>query len=78
MKPYTNAILRKEQRFFKYRLRRARMVVEGSYGQLKGWWHLLLRESEGTLYQTKMGTLALWYYTACALKTLMNSQKSLT
>ncbi len=36
LKPYRNAVLTKEQRFFNYRLRRARMVVEGAYGQLKG------------------------------------------
>jgi len=34
------------------------MVVEGAYGQLKGRWRLLLRKSEGNLYQTKMATLA--------------------
>ena len=36
MKPYTNAILSQEQRYFNYRLSRARMVTEGAYGQLKG------------------------------------------
>ncbi|XP_065054392.1 uncharacterized protein LOC135683144 [Rhopilema esculentum] len=58
MKPYTNAVLSKEQRYFNYRLSRARMVVEGAYGQLKGRWRLLLKKSEGNLYQTKMATLS--------------------
>ena len=58
MKPCTNTILSKEQRYFNYRLSRARLVVEGAYGQLKGRWRLLLRKSEGNLYQTKMATLA--------------------
>ena len=36
MKPYTDAVLTLEQRYFNYRLSRARMVTEGAYGQLKG------------------------------------------
>ena len=36
MKPYTNAILSKQQRYFNYRLSRARMVIEGAFAQLKG------------------------------------------
>ena len=58
LKPYSNAVMTKEQRFFKYRLSRARMVVEGAYGQLKGRWHLLLKKSEGNLYQTKIAVLS--------------------
>ena len=38
MKPYTNAVLTEKQKYFNYRLRRARMVNEGAYGQLKGRW----------------------------------------
>jgi hypothetical protein len=34
------------------------MVVECAYGQLKGRWRLLLRKSEGNLYEVKMATLA--------------------
>ena len=58
MKPYSNAVMTKEQRFFNYRLSRARMVVEGAYGQLKGRWRLLLKKSEGNLYQTKIAVLS--------------------
>ena len=58
MKPYSNAILTKEQRYFNYRLSRARMVVEGAYGQLKGRWRLLLRKCEGDHFQVKIATLA--------------------
>ena len=46
MKPYTNTVLRKDQRYFNYRLSRARMVVEGAFGQLKGRWRILLRKNE--------------------------------
>ena len=35
LKPYTNAVLTPQQRYFNYRLSRARMVTEGAYGQLK-------------------------------------------
>ena len=58
MKPYTNAILAKQQRYFNYRLSRARMVIEGAYGQLKGRWRFLLRKSENNLHETKIATLA--------------------
>ncbi len=58
MKPYTNAVLTKQQRYFNYRLSRARMVIEGAYGQLKGRWRFLLRKSEGNLHETKIATLA--------------------
>ena len=38
MKPFTNAILTEKQRYFNYRLSRARIMTEGAYGQLKGRW----------------------------------------
>ena len=58
MKPYTDANLTEEQRYFNYRLSRARMVTEGAYGQLKGRWRVLLRKCESSADQTKMVTLA--------------------
>ena len=58
MKPYTHAVLAKEQRYFNYSLSRARMIVEGAYGQLKGRWRLLLNKTEGNLLQTRTATLA--------------------
>ena len=58
MKPYANAILSKQQRYFNYRLSRARMVIEGAFGQLKGRWRFLLRKSESNTYETKIATLA--------------------
>ena len=36
MKPYNNSILTPKQRYFNYRLSRAKMVTEERYGQLKG------------------------------------------
>ena len=45
MKPYTNAVLSEKQKYFNYRLSRARMVTEGAYGQfMKGRWRILLRK----------------------------------
>ena len=58
MKPFSKAVLSKKETNINYRLSRARMVVEGAYGQLKGRWRLLLRKSEGGLFQIKMATLA--------------------
>ena len=58
MKPYTNAILSPEQRYFNYRLSRARMVTEGAYGQLKDRWRVLLRKCESDPKNLKMFTLA--------------------
>ncbi len=58
MKPYSNAVLTKDQKYFNYRLSRARMVVEGAYGQQKGRLRLLPRKSEGSHYELKTATLA--------------------
>ena len=46
LKPYTKSVLDEHQRYFNYRLSRARMVTECAYGQLKGRWRFLLRKSE--------------------------------
>ena len=58
MKPYTNAVLTPEERYFNYRLSRARMVTEGAYGQLKGRWRVLLRKCESSTEVIKVMTLA--------------------
>lgn len=58
MKPYTNAKLNPKQRYFNYRLSRARMVTEGAYGQLKGRWRLLMRKCDSFPDEVKTVTLA--------------------
>ena len=58
MKPYTDAILSPQQKYFNYRLSRARMVTEGAYGQLKGRWRVLLRKNESETDMVTLSTLA--------------------
>lgn len=58
MKPYTNAVLSPQQRYFNYRLSRGRMVTEGAYGQLKGRWRVLLRKNESDKEHVRLATLA--------------------
>ena len=58
MKLYGNAILTPEQRYFNYRLSRARMVTEGAYGKLKGRWRVLSRKCESKVETVKAITLA--------------------
>ena len=48
MKPYGNAAMTSQQKYFNYHLSRARMVTETAYGQLKGCWRLMYRKSEST------------------------------
>jgi hypothetical protein len=58
MKPYTDAVLSPQQKYFNYRLSRARMVTEGAYGQLKGRWRVLLRKNESESDMVTLATLA--------------------
>ena len=58
MKPYSNAVITKEQRYFTYRLSRARLVAEGAFGQLKGRWRILLRKCECQTHTLKLMSLA--------------------
>ena len=58
LKPYTNAVLTPQQRYFNYRLSRARKVTEGAYGQLKGRWRVLLRKNESSKEQVRITPLA--------------------
>ncbi len=57
-KPYSNATLTKEQKYFNYRLSRARMVVESAFGMLKGRWRVLLRKCEASKDTVKLYSLA--------------------
>ena len=55
MKPYTHAILTKEQKYFNYI--RARMIIESAFGQLKGRWRILLRKCESSVETVKLMSL---------------------
>ena len=57
MKPFTDAVLSEKQRYFNYRLSRARMVTESAYGQLKGRWRVL-RKCESSSEKVRINALA--------------------
>ena len=58
MKPYTDAVLRPQQKYFNYKLSRARMVSECAYGQLKGRWRVLPKKNESDKEQVRITVLA--------------------
>ena len=58
MKPFSNAVLSIDQKYFNYRLSRARMVTEGAFGKLKGRWRVLQRKCECNKDTVKLVTLA--------------------
>ena len=58
MKPYGDAILSEEKRYFNYRLSRARMVTEGAFGKLKSRFRVLHRKCESHKDTVKIMTLA--------------------
>lgn len=57
-KPYTNAVLSEKERYFNYRLSRARMVVECAYGMLKSRWRVLHRRCDSNNETMKVKSLA--------------------
>ena len=61
-----------EQRLFNYRHSRARMVVEGAFGRLKGRWRCLLKRFDGIV-----GTVALVTGVCCTLHNIceMNGEE---
>ena len=58
MKPFSNAVLSIDQKYFNYRLSRARMVTEGAFGRLKECWRVLQRKCECNKDTVKLVTLA--------------------
>ena len=58
LKPFTNAILTSEKRYFNYCLSRAQRITEGAHDQLKGRWRILLRKCESRKETVKLHTLA--------------------
>ena len=58
MKPYGNTVLTQEERYFNYRLSRARMITEGAYSRLKVGWRILLKNCESKKESLKVMALA--------------------
>ena len=59
MKPYGDAVLTPDKRYFNYRSSRSRMVTEGAFGKLKGRFRILHRKYESNKETVKiMGGLA--------------------
>ena len=57
MKPFTNGALTTKQSYLNYRLSRGRMITERAYGQLKGRWRVLFRQSESSQEKRAKTTL---------------------
>ena len=55
------------KRYFNYRLSRARKVVEGAFGQLKGKWRVLMRKNEYKEETLKMFHLHVLFSTTSVL-----------
>ena len=58
IKPYTNANPTLQQRYYNYRLSQARMVMEGTFGQLKERLRVLHRRCECSQENTKKAALS--------------------
>ena len=58
MKPFSHAILKRQEKYFNYRLSRARMVSECAFGSLKGRWRILQRKCESKKETVKCVALA--------------------
>ncbi len=57
-KPYSNATMTREQKYFNYRLSRARIVVEAAFGMLKGRWRVLQPKCEASKEVVRSYSLA--------------------
>ena len=58
MKLHGDAVLTPEKAYFNYRLSRARMITEGTFGKLKGRFRVLFRKCEGKKETVKIMGLA--------------------
>ena len=58
LKPYGNAVLTEDQRYFNFRLSRARLVTEGAFGRLKCRFRVLHRKCESNKETVKLMGLA--------------------
>ena len=68
MKPCTNANPTLQQRYYNYRLSRARMMTEGAFGQLKGRWRDLLKDASAARRIRRRQLLLVSFYIIFALK----------
>lgn len=71
MKPFPGNNLEPEQRQFNYRLSRARMTVENTFGRLKARWRILIKFSEMDFKKTVM-----MITTCCILHNMCENEDS--